>query len=96
MFRSIRGKFLVLLKLSKVANSTASAFWGQSFVAELTRISAHGEKKLRLRRASLAQSKSKPEVQREIQSEVAGANGESVQKVDETVESEVDAVKPDA
>jgi hypothetical protein len=31
-----------------------SAFWGQSFVAELTRISAHGEKKLKLRRASLA------------------------------------------
>jgi trehalose 6-phosphate synthase len=31
-----------------------SAFWGQSFVAELTRISAQGEKKLKARRASLA------------------------------------------
>jgi trehalose 6-phosphate synthase len=30
-----------------------SAFWGQSFVAELTRISAQGEKKLKARRASL-------------------------------------------
>lgn len=30
-----------------------SAFWGQSFVAELTRISNHGEKKIRLRRTSL-------------------------------------------
>jgi len=38
-----------------------SAFWGQSFVAELTRISAHGEKKLKLRRASLA--KSQPQIQ---------------------------------
>ena len=33
-----------------------SAFWGQSFVAELTRISAHGEKKLKLRRASMAKT----------------------------------------
>lgn len=31
-----------------------STFWGNSFRAELTRISAHGEKKLKLRRASLA------------------------------------------
>lgn len=37
-----------------------SAFWGQSFVAELTRISAHGEKKLKLRRASLAKAESQP------------------------------------
>ena len=37
-----------------------SAFWGQSFVAELTRISAHGEKKLKLRRASLARTPSAP------------------------------------
>ena len=36
------------------ANPPNSAFWGQSFVAELTRISAHGERKLKLRRASLA------------------------------------------
>jgi phosphatidylethanolamine-binding protein (PEBP) family uncharacterized protein len=36
----------------------SSAFWGQSFVAELTRISAHGEKKLKLRRASLIKAQS--------------------------------------
>jgi trehalose 6-phosphate synthase len=30
-----------------------SAFWGQSFVAELTRISAHGEKKVRMRKESM-------------------------------------------
>jgi trehalose 6-phosphate synthase len=41
-------------KLDKYVSKFTSAFWGQSFVAELTRISAHGEKKLRLRRASLA------------------------------------------
>ena len=29
-----------------------SAFWGRSFVTELVRISAHGEKKLKVRRAS--------------------------------------------
>jgi hypothetical protein len=33
-----------------------SAFWGMSFVDELKRISAHGERKLKLRRASLAKS----------------------------------------
>ena len=31
---------------------TYSAFWGQSFVAELTRISEHGEKKIRMRQHS--------------------------------------------
>lgn len=36
-----------------MANQKGSAFWGQSFVAELTRISAQGERKLKLRRASL-------------------------------------------
>jgi trehalose 6-phosphate synthase len=41
-------------KLDKYVRKYTSAFWGQSFVAELTRISAHGEKKLKLRRASLA------------------------------------------
>lgn len=40
-----------------------SAFWGQSFVAELTRISAHGEKKLKLRRASLAKQQSQNQPQ---------------------------------
>jgi hypothetical protein len=33
-----------------------SAFWGTSFVDEMKRISAHGEKKLKLRRASIARN----------------------------------------
>ena len=53
MSQSIRGESRVhRLNLSKLRYD--SAFWGQSFVAELTRISAHGEKKLKLRRASMA------------------------------------------
>ncbi|KAK5446435.1 Trehalose-6-P synthase/phosphatase complex synthase subunit [Exophiala xenobiotica] len=40
-------------KLHKYVSKYTSAFWGQSFVAELTRISAQGEKKLKARRASL-------------------------------------------
>ncbi|EGC42459.1 alpha,alpha-trehalose-phosphate synthase [Histoplasma capsulatum var. duboisii H88] len=39
-------------KLDKYVSKYTSAFWGQSFVSELTRISEHGEKKLRLRRSS--------------------------------------------
>ena len=39
-----------------------SAFWGQSFVAELTRISAQGERKLKLRRASLVKQPSQPTI----------------------------------
>lgn len=34
--------------------TNCSAFWGTSFVEEMKRISAHGEKKLKLRRASIA------------------------------------------
>jgi len=45
-------------KLDKYVRKYTSAFWGQSFVAELTRISAHGEKKLKLRRASLIKAQS--------------------------------------
>jgi hypothetical protein len=37
-----------------------SAFWGQSFVAELNRISEHGERKLKLRRESIAASSPPP------------------------------------
>ncbi|KAI1913977.1 Trehalose-6-P synthase/phosphatase complex synthase subunit [Ophidiomyces ophidiicola] len=40
-------------KLEKYVHKFTSAFWGQSFVSELTRISVHGEKKLLLRRSSL-------------------------------------------
>ena len=39
-----------------------SAFWGQSFVAELTRISAQGERKLKLRRASLIKQPTQPAI----------------------------------
>lgn len=35
-----------------------SAFWGQSFVAELKRISAHGERKLKMRKESVLASPS--------------------------------------
>ncbi|PGH00320.1 alpha,alpha-trehalose-phosphate synthase [UDP-forming] [Helicocarpus griseus UAMH5409] len=42
-------------KLDKYVSKYTSAFWGQSFVSELTRISAHGEKKLRLRNSSTVQ-----------------------------------------
>lgn len=35
-----------------------SAFWGQTFVAELNRISEHGERKLKIRRESMAVSPS--------------------------------------
>lgn len=34
----------------------SSAWWGQSFVTELTRISEQAEKKLRVRRGSLLES----------------------------------------
>ena len=34
----------------------SSAWWGQSFVSELTRISEQAEKKLRVRRGSLLES----------------------------------------
>ena len=45
-------------KLHKYVTKYTSAFWGESFVAELTRISAQGEKKLKLRRASLVRDPS--------------------------------------
>lgn len=50
---SLEHRALNYAKLKKYVFKYTSAFWGQSFVAELTRISAHGEKKLKLRRASL-------------------------------------------
>ena len=51
--------------LTDLFASKFSAFWGHSFVAELTRISAHGEKKLKLRRAQ-----SQPQPQRPKDGEV--------------------------
>ena len=49
-----------------------STFWGNSFRAELTRISAHGEKKLKLRRASLARPPTQSSI--EERPETDGAN----------------------
>jgi trehalose 6-phosphate synthase len=43
-------------KLAKYVNKYTSAWWGQSFVSELTRISEQAEKKLRVRRGSLLES----------------------------------------
>nr|POF14960.1 alpha,alpha-trehalose-phosphate synthase [udp-forming] 1 [Quercus suber] len=40
-------------KLAKYVNKYTSAWWGQSFVSELTRISEQAEKKLKVRRQSL-------------------------------------------
>lgn len=40
--------------------SCRSAFWGQSFVAELNRLSEHGERKLKMRRESLVASPTPP------------------------------------
>ncbi|KAF2735422.1 glycosyl transferase [Polyplosphaeria fusca] len=40
-------------KLSKYVNKYTSAWWGQTFVKELTRISEQAERKLKIRRASL-------------------------------------------
>jgi len=45
-----------------------SAFWGESFVAELNRISAAGERKLKARRASLIRGPTTAEP-KEIESE---------------------------
>lgn len=56
MFPNIPGKARCRAKQSVrhfLLTAVISAFWGQSFVAELTRISAQGEKKLKARRASL-------------------------------------------
>ncbi|KAK7727471.1 Trehalose-6-P synthase/phosphatase complex synthase subunit [Botryosphaeria dothidea] len=43
-------------KLAKYVNKYTSAWWGQSFVSELTRISEQAEKKLNMRRGSLLDS----------------------------------------
>ncbi|MCJ1362251.1 Trehalose-6-P synthase/phosphatase complex synthase subunit [Acarospora aff. strigata] len=41
-------------KLDRYVSKYTSAFWGQSFVGELTRISTQAEKKIRVRRESMA------------------------------------------
>jgi hypothetical protein len=40
--------------------STRSAFWGQTFVTELNRLSENGERKLKMRRESLVASPTPP------------------------------------
>ncbi|ERF71247.1 alpha-trehalose-phosphate synthase [Endocarpon pusillum Z07020] len=47
-------------KLDKYVSKYTSAFWGKSFVAELNRLSEHGERKLKMRRESLLASPSSP------------------------------------
>ncbi len=42
------------------ADPLFSAFWGKSFVAELNRLSEHGERKLKMRRESLLASPTSP------------------------------------
>jgi len=63
-------------KLHKYVFKYTSAFWGQSFVAELTRISEAGEKKLKLRRASLAKSSAPPTESKQIDGDKDAADGE--------------------
>ncbi|KAL9620935.1 MAG: hypothetical protein Q9160_004588 [Pyrenula sp. 1 TL-2023] len=46
-------------KLHRYVSKYTSAFWGQSFVAELTRISEHGERKLKLRRETMKRAEQK-------------------------------------
>lgn len=58
MSANTRGKLSTLPRTMSGNTDKNSAFWGKSFVAELTRLSAHGEKKLKLRRASLARAPS--------------------------------------
>ncbi|KAF7508669.1 hypothetical protein GJ744_009061 [Endocarpon pusillum] len=47
-------------KLDKYVSKYTSAFWGKSFVAELNRLSEHGERKLKMRRESLLASPNSP------------------------------------
>lgn len=58
-------------KLAKYVNKYTSAWWGESFVNELTRISEQAEKKLQLRRQSALEKEG--EEGAEDKSEVAGS-----------------------
>lgn len=59
MFQSTLGRtFDRVIKC--FADSLFSAFWGKSFVAELNRLSEHGERKLKMRRESLLASPTSP------------------------------------
>lgn len=49
-------------KLAKYVNKYTSAWWGESFVTELTRISEQAEKKLKVRRQSQMGRVSRPQV----------------------------------
>ncbi|KAI5304712.1 Trehalose-6-P synthase/phosphatase complex synthase subunit, partial [Ascosphaera pollenicola] len=52
-------------KLDKYVSKYTSAFWGKSFVSELTRISEHSEKKLRLKESPSATELVSNETQQE-------------------------------
>lgn len=75
-------------KLAKYVNKYTSAWWGQSFVAELTRISEQAEQKLRVRRQSLMDPANTARMngvdgQRRIQEDIADRPG-VVESADET------------
>lgn len=54
MSRNIPGKIgVIAVDILLTSLLLHSAFWGKSFVAELNRISEHGERKLKLRRESM-------------------------------------------
>lgn len=53
-----------------------SAFWGKSFVAELNRLSEHGERKLKIRRESM------------VVSPISPAGGATEEPIDPTINSD--------
>ncbi|KAF2106291.1 glycosyl transferase [Lophiotrema nucula] len=86
-------------KLSKYVNKYTSAWWGQSFVKELTRISEHAAKKSELRRLSMAGNKTdspvsdrKPQIFTALDSEDK-PNGE-VKLTNGQIDREADAISP--
>lgn len=77
-------------KLAKYVNKYTSAWWGESFVSELTRISEQAEKKLKVRRqsvmdpASTAGDTAQPEgISRKSDHPSQVANGQSIQATTE-------------
>ena len=80
-------------KLDKYVSKFTSAFWGQSFVAELTRISEHGEKKLRLRRASLVSNKTASTTERTETNGTSGTKDTNGANGDKTLQEEGEVVK---
>lgn len=72
-------------KLSKYVNKYTSAWWGESFVSELTRISEAAEKKLKVRRESLMDPANTAQVN--------GAEGQ--RRINEDISSHADRFEPE-